>query len=363
MAARTSFANLMVVGPQALRPRYVALIVIALFAAYLAILHPWLMAWGTTPAEQSMALPGDELVLDPGARITRGITINAPPDRIWPWLLQIGQDRAGFYSNDWLENLTTADIHNADEIRPEWQQRAVGDLVPMSRPDFLGGAMGEATYLRLRLIEPERVIADLPGTLILQPIDADTTRLLMREPRVTPAGDAPSGVVGTLITRLTWDPMHFVMVKGMLRGIKARAEGQPVRPPLLDVAARVGWAGAVAGVVALFLARRRRWPWLLVPGALVVAILWKTGDPDAAAAGLLSLGITILGALILGRRWWAPFTLVAAFVLLVLLLAPDAYVAFGLAFDPVIGVALVAWLRSGQRPALAAAWARSARSA
>jgi hypothetical protein len=97
------------------------------------------MNWGATADEQRMTLPGDELLPDPSARFTRAITIHAPQSRVWPWIVQIGQDRAGFYSNTWLENLTGADIHNADAIHPEWQRRAVGDRVPLARPDIFGG--------------------------------------------------------------------------------------------------------------------------------------------------------------------------------------------------------------------------------
>ena len=77
---------------------------VAIFAAlcglFLAILHPWLMNWGSTREEQSMVLPGDTDA--PSAYLTRAISINAPPAAVWLWLLQIGQDRAGFYSNDYL---------------------------------------------------------------------------------------------------------------------------------------------------------------------------------------------------------------------------------------------------------------------
>src|SRR5256714_7528405 len=110
---------------------------VAIFAAlcglFLAILHPWLMNWGSTRDEQSMVLPGDTDA--PSAYLTRAITIDAPPAAVWLWLLQIGQDRAGFYSNDYLENLTGANIHHADVIRPEWQVRAVGDKIRMTTPE------------------------------------------------------------------------------------------------------------------------------------------------------------------------------------------------------------------------------------
>ena len=99
----------------------VVLVTIAIFTAfYLLILYPWMMRWGATDAELSMTLPGDGIVPVTDSQSTRAVTIHAPADEVWKWVLQIGQERAGFYSNDWLENLTFADIHNTNAIRPEW---------------------------------------------------------------------------------------------------------------------------------------------------------------------------------------------------------------------------------------------------
>jgi hypothetical protein len=186
--------------------------------------------WGATPAEQAMSLPGDELPAGSATYFTRAITINAPPDQVWPWLLQIGQDRAGFYSNDWLENLIGADIHNARVIHPEWQERRLGDVVPLVPPGYLGGLAGSmitgqpgaAFGPHIRVLQPQRAIADSPGQLALLPLSNNTTRLLLRESIAanTPGG----GPVGVLAGQLVWDPMHFVMEQRMLQGIKERAE-------------------------------------------------------------------------------------------------------------------------------------------
>src|SRR5438128_3133195 len=85
---------------------------VALCGLFVAVLHPWLMNWGSTRDEQAIGLPGDSEA--PSTYLTRAITIDAPPAAVWPWLMQIGQDRAGFYSNDYLRNLTGTNIHNAD---------------------------------------------------------------------------------------------------------------------------------------------------------------------------------------------------------------------------------------------------------
>jgi hypothetical protein len=325
------------VGPQGVplpRWRLVLPILAALVAVYASVLHPWLMSWGATPAEVGAALPGDELAPRGSAFFTRGITIDAPPSAVWPWILQIGQDRGGFYSYTWLENLTGANIHNAGVIHPEWQARAIGDHVPMARPDLLGGRLEGVSHTKIVALEPERMIADTPGRFVLRPGGTRATRLLVRE-SIDSQGPA--------VTRwLAWDSMHFVMVQRMLRGIKERAEGRPLVPAGMILAARLGWVLAGAGVLVSFLARRRWWPWLSLPVAAALPALSGTGDGDAALAALLAVGITVIGALAFGRRWWAGYTLLAAIVLLVFLVAPEAYVAFGVAFDSAALVALAA---------------------
>lgn len=310
----------------------VAVIYVGLLILYAVVLHPWLMNWGATAVEQAMALPGDEPPNAPGGYFTRAVTIDAPPEQVWAWLVQIGQDRAGFYSNDWLENLFGGDIHNADQIHPEWQSRYLGDKVRMAPRAYLGGILGDATVTIIRVVQPDRVIANTPGRFILLPVGDHATRLLVREP--INASMPGSQIVGLDAGgRLVWDPLHFAMVKRMLLGIKERVEGQPLVSPPILVAARVGWVLAGIGLLAMFLTRRRGYLWLPIPIAAVTPQLFFTRDADAALAGFLAVGITIAGALVFGRRWWPPYALLAAFVLLILALAPDPYTAFGLLFD------------------------------
>src|SRR5512133_651378 len=137
-----------------LQALFVLLVSAALLALYPAVLHPWMMSWGSTEAEQRMALPGDQLPLDGKTYFNRAITINAPAPVVWQWLVQLGQDRAGFYSNDYLENLTGANIHNGNEVRHEWQEMQVGRGIPRSRPDILGGAVGDWVLGRVSALEP-----------------------------------------------------------------------------------------------------------------------------------------------------------------------------------------------------------------
>jgi hypothetical protein len=321
---------------QFLRLRRVLIILATVWVVYFAVLHPWFMNWGATPAEQQMALPGDQLLPDTSNRFTRAITIYAPASAVWPWIAQIGQDRAGFYSNTWLENLTGADIHNVDVIHPEWQQRAIGDRVLLARPDLFGRFSAHGAQTQIVALEPERLIANIPCRFVLQPIDAQTTRLLLREP-------ALPTLAGRAVNALIWDPMHFVMEQRMLRGIKERAEGWPLVPTGMMLVARIGWILAGATLLALFFGRRRWRLWVLLPVVIVLPVLWSTRDWDAALAGYLAIGITVLGALAFSRQWWQPYLLLASAVALILLLAPDAYTAFGITFDLVWLIAVAGY--------------------
>jgi hypothetical protein len=84
--------------------------------AYWFGLRPWHIRWGATDDELARPLPGDEIVPRPRKWSTRAITIDAPAEVVWPWLVQIGQGRGGLYSYDWLENLAGCDIHSADRV-------------------------------------------------------------------------------------------------------------------------------------------------------------------------------------------------------------------------------------------------------
>ncbi|MFN8558501.1 MAG: hypothetical protein U0531_14545 [Dehalococcoidia bacterium] len=102
--------------------------------AYLLGLRRRQLHWGASAAEARAAMPGDELIPRPAWASTRAITIAAPAVAVWPWLVQMGQNRGGLYSFDRLENLAGLDFHSADRIVPEWQQVKVGDPVRFS-PD------------------------------------------------------------------------------------------------------------------------------------------------------------------------------------------------------------------------------------
>jgi hypothetical protein len=187
------------------RPSRLALAGSAAVALYLAAGRPWLASWGASREERARPLPGDELTPDPGVQTTRAVTIDAPAEQVWPWLAQIGQDRGGFYSYEWLENLAGCRMRNADRVHREWQHREVGETV----------LLAPSTGLELALFEPNRSFGFAGWYLNLEP-DHGQTRLLAR-------GRAPRGVASVAYALLLELP-HFIMERKMLLGIKARAE-------------------------------------------------------------------------------------------------------------------------------------------
>jgi hypothetical protein len=196
--------------------------------AYYLLFRPWERRWGATDEEMQRAHPGDEII--PGADIVemRVVTVKATLAAIWPWLVQIGQGRAGYYSFDWLENLAGAKMKNAEGINPDWQHLQVGDIIPvepggkgfkvyMLEPEralVLGGRKGEAGILE---VFTQRAPA-FSWAFILVPLDSERTRLISRF-RIQ---SQPS--LWNTLTDIFVVPLDFLMTRRMLLGLKKRAE-------------------------------------------------------------------------------------------------------------------------------------------
>jgi len=205
---------------------------VAVGIAYDRSVRPWHQHWGMTPDELARFWPGDELVPNATSDATHGITIHAPAARIWPWIVQIGQDRAGFYSYTQLENLVGCEMQNANQIVPEWQQRKVGDMVWMTPKEKFNGV----GRMEIAVLQPNRAMILIPprdvppsqrpggganGTwgFILDPIDEHSTRLIMRG-----RGERQPRVRDRAFGYAFWEPAHFVMERKMMLAIKERAE-------------------------------------------------------------------------------------------------------------------------------------------
>ena len=199
---------------------------------FATLVRPRISRWGATDEEVTKRLPGDELPAPYGDRpvSTRAITIDARPEDVWPWLVQMGSGRAGFYTHEWVERLlfiTYAEGHSASRIHPDWQDLKVGDRVPYSCLNTCAVTM----------IDPPHVL--IAGEwLVLQPLDHGTrTRLIARtrggwlEPfaRRVPVAGRPLGWLAGLIDRWPLELLHHYMEAGMLNGVKARAEARSAR--------------------------------------------------------------------------------------------------------------------------------------
>jgi hypothetical protein len=190
--------------------------------AYLAAVRPWVLHWGATRDEVGDKLPGDEIVLRPSWQSTRAIDIAAPVEQVWPWLAQMGEDRGGLYSYDWLENLAGLEFRSADRIVPEWQDVKVGDIVRFApKQDKLVVAQVEPNHcLVWRILNPStHQPVDATWAFVIRPIDARHTRLTQR----FRFGAGPRLLGAIFYTALIEIP-HFVMERKMLFGIRARAE-------------------------------------------------------------------------------------------------------------------------------------------
>ena len=173
---------------------------------YALLIRPWHLRWGAEPEDEQGELAGDELRPEGGTRILHAVTIQAPVEQVWPWLAQLGQDRGGFYSYEWLENLAGCEMENADRIHPEWQHRELGETVHLH----------PAGGLRVSVFQPGVRSDSKAGNLCPGPLGRDRTRLIAR-------GGVPSGVAAAAYGILREIP-HFLMERRMLLGIKHRAE-------------------------------------------------------------------------------------------------------------------------------------------
>jgi hypothetical protein len=209
-------------------------VLVAAGAAYLFAVRPWHLRWGATDEELAADLLGDALCPNATGQVTHAITIGAPPQDVWPWILQIGKDRGGFYSYSFLENMVGCDMRNNAHIVPERQNRAVGDTVWFATPKHYGGQarMIAAIVDRERamvLVTPsdwERVQSGECGRegswgFILTPSGYSETRLIARS-----RGSAHPPLWKRAANVAFLEPAHFIMERKMLLTIKDLAEKQ-----------------------------------------------------------------------------------------------------------------------------------------
>jgi hypothetical protein len=195
---------------------FFATIIIGVVA--IVLLMPRMDRWGASADEISASLPGDDLVPSPRIHYTRAISINASPEQIYPWIVQLGADRGGMYSYAWFEtNILRCKLVNADRIHEEWQNLKVGDKVKMCPdenmpPAYVVARMDPGQAIVLGHQDGDKWVE--AWQFVLVPQEDGSTRLIIR------SGNAAEGWF--------WDimrPGEFIMMRGMMQGIKERAEG------------------------------------------------------------------------------------------------------------------------------------------
>jgi len=214
--------------------RRVALVGMVVVAGYVALVRRWQLRWGTPAWLVHAPLPGDEVVDTADLVATRAIRIEAPAAQVWPWVVQLGQGRGGFYSYDALENLIGCDIHSAERIVDAWQHLEVGDEVrlhPEVALRVVHVEAGHALVLEGSVPVTGAASEGSGGEGAAQAPYDFSWAFVVQE-----AGDGGSWLVvrerygyRRWWTWLLVEPVaavSFVMTHRMLRGIRARVEGR-----------------------------------------------------------------------------------------------------------------------------------------
>jgi hypothetical protein len=194
------------------------LVILSVAAVYWFAIRRWMNQWGATPSDLERVMAGDTLLVHWTYSGTTAVTVNAAPEQIWPWLVQIGYQRGGLYSYDWLDRLFGyLDRPSATRILPEFQDLAVGDYIPL----------GRGPSWPVAIIERNRELAfdmrnmgglDWVWQFGLYPVDKTRTRLVSRS-RVR-----ARAMWARMLTHAI-EPAGFLMTRRMLLGLKQRAEG------------------------------------------------------------------------------------------------------------------------------------------
>jgi hypothetical protein len=200
-------------------------------AAYVLVVRPRLLRWGATDDEVRRPYPGADLIPGGKRSATMAVTIAASPSRVWPWLVQMGADRAGWYSWDRLDNFGR---RSAERVHPEWQQISVGDRLT-AKPD--GSEWWEVAVLESERFLALRMSLDLRG----RPFDPGGPRPRLYTDslwgfRLVEVPDRGTRVVvsGYWSLRPRWlqplasfillEPSHWIMQTRQFANLKARAE-------------------------------------------------------------------------------------------------------------------------------------------
>jgi len=191
--------------------RWIAAGALGVIPLYMLAVRPWHLRWGATDEEVERPLPGDGICENPHLDSTRAVTVHAQPEHIWPWLVQMGRGRAGWYSYDFIDN---PGRRSAEKILPEFQKLEPGDYIPTGiGPGFRVVDVESNQFLVLQ-VAPQGSL-----TLALHPQGPSETRLVTRIRVRWNLRDPKTAVMAAVV-----DPGDFVMMRKMMLGVKRRAE-------------------------------------------------------------------------------------------------------------------------------------------
>jgi hypothetical protein len=264
------------------------LALVIFLAGYLLIYRPQQLRWGATDEEIAQAMPGDEIQRQPIFNATRAVTIQSRPEQIWPWLVQIGYGRAGWYGYDWFDN---DGIPSADRIIPQLSHLKVGDTISIQK----------GVNFNVVAVEPNQYIVwASPGggwsmVVALYPVDASHTRLVWRQHA------AYNWTSPYIVPQLFSDGADLIAIRQNMLGIKARAEGAGPPAPAVVYTELALWLVAFLGflVAEAALVVRRDWlrPLLAVSATGLIAVGLVLIKPPIWVDGLATIGV-------LAGLWW-----------------------------------------------------------
>jgi len=253
-------------------------------AAYLLLVRPWHRSWGASKTEAARPMPADGLVADPDFEATRAVTIEASPGEVWPWLAQMGNDRGGFYSWDIIARaLRLQDGPSAVRLLPGSPALRPGDAI----------SCGSGSGWPVTVVEPPTSLVfdirkpdlRLTWSWLLTPLPEGKSRLLLRLRGRFAASSRPGAAAVIL------DPGEYVMIRRMMGGIKARAEG---RPPAKagEILAVGSWILSLLAALAAWMAAWTRPAWGkplgLAWAAFALAVFLALRQPPPAASALMA---------------------------------------------------------------------------
>jgi hypothetical protein len=198
-------------------------IAVTLAVVYWFPIRRWMSRWGATSSDLTRVMAGDGLIVHPTYSGTMVLVVNARPEHIWPWLVQMGYQRGGLYSYDWLDRLFGyLDRPSATRILPEFQRLAVGDHIPLGRGPSWPVAVAEPDHALVLDMRNMGGI-DWVWQFGLYAVDERRTQLVSRS-RVR------ARTVSAWLLTAAIEPAGFVMTRRMLLGLKQRAEALASAP-------------------------------------------------------------------------------------------------------------------------------------